>query len=353
MNTKIVATRFTIVPAVLLCAMAIPAQATPTPTPTPVPTPSCSPPCILPAGWTENFDDVTPPALPPDWLATNALGPPPFWLTSNSGVPSPPADTLPNAALIDDPTVVSDKRLDSRQVPLPPGFSTQLTFRHNFNLEASDTDPNLGFDGGVLEISTDGGNTFQDIIAAGGLFVVGGYNRTISTDRGSPIGGRQAWSGNSDGFITTVVDLGNLVLTDWRLRWRMASDNSGSGEGWRVDTVRVVSCLPVPCETPTPTPIPTPPSPTPTATPGLTTLSARGYKVQGQQAVDLSWNGATSNNIDIYRNGVLIATVPNIPGFYTDHIGARGKGSYTYKVCEAGTQNCSNEVTVRFGGPSP
>ena len=88
----------------------------------------------------------------------------------------------------------------------------------------------------------------------------------------------------------------------------------------------------------------------PTPTPGQITLIARGYKVQGQQAVDLSWNGATSNNIDIYRNGVLIATVPNIPGFYTDHIGVRGKGTYTYRVCEAGTQNCSNQVTVRFGG---
>jgi hypothetical protein len=72
--------------------------------------------------------------------------------------------------------------------------------------------------------------------------------------------------------------------------------------------------------------------------------------VQGQQRVDLSWNGATSNNIDVYRNGVLIATVPNIPGFYTDHIGARGKGTYTYRVCDASTQNCSNQVTVKFGG---
>jgi len=92
------------------------------------------------------------------------------------------------------------------------------------------------------------------------------------------------------------------------------------------------------------------PTATPTPTPGQITLSARGYKVQGQQTVDLSWNGAASNNIDIYRNGVLIGTVPNIPGFYTDHIGARGKGTYTYRVCEAGTQNCSNQVTVRFGG---
>ena len=97
-------------------------------------------------------------------------------------------------------------RLDSLPLFLfPTGFS--LTFRHNFNLEASSEDPNLGFDGGVLEISTDGGNTFQDILAAGGSFVMGGYNRTISTVRGSPIAGRQAWSGNSEGFITTVVNL--------------------------------------------------------------------------------------------------------------------------------------------------
>src|SRR4029077_20218513 len=82
------------------------------------PTPSCSPPCSLPVMWSENFDNVTPPALPPGWLATNAQGQPPFWITSNSGVPIPPADTLPNAAFIDDPAVVSDKRLYS--LPIPP-----------------------------------------------------------------------------------------------------------------------------------------------------------------------------------------------------------------------------------------
>ena len=114
------------------------------------------------------------------------------------------------------------------------------------------------------------------------------------------------------------------------------------------------TATPAPTPTPTPTPMPTAtptatPTPTPTPSPGQITLSARGYKVQGRQTVDLSWNGATSNNIDIYRNGALIATVPNIPGFYTDHIGARGNNSYTYRVCEAGTQHCSNEVTVRFG----
>ncbi len=122
------------------------------------------PPCTRhcePTTETENFDAVLPPALPQDWIATNAQGPPPQWVTSDSGVPTPPADTLPNAAFIDDPEVVSDKRLDSRNVAVFEGEVSWVTFRHNFNLEASDVDPNLGFDGGVLEVSVDGGNTFQ------------------------------------------------------------------------------------------------------------------------------------------------------------------------------------------------
>jgi plastocyanin len=243
----------------------------PGPTPTPIPTPSCPPPtrCYEVVVVSENFDNVTPPALPPDWLATNAQGPPPLWVTSNSGLPVPPADTLPNAAFIDDPDTVSDKRLDSLQFFFGV-LSPQITFRHNFNLEASDVDPNLGFDGGVLEISTDGGNTFQDILDAGGSFVAGGYNRIISNDRGSPIAGRQAWSGNSKGFITTMVNL-PFVANTIRLRWRMASDTSGSSEGWRVDTLYGAGCAPLPCPTPSPTPSPTPTPPiTPTSTPTVT-----------------------------------------------------------------------------------
>ena len=72
--------------------------------------------------------------------------------------------------------------------------------------------------------------------------------------------------------------------------------------------------------------------------------------MHGLQTVDLFWNGVTSANVDIYRNGVLIATVLNDGGAYTDHINRTGRGTYTYRVCEAGTGNCSNQVTVRFGG---
>src|SRR6266700_2702459 len=103
--------------------------------------------------------------------------------------------------------------------------------------------------------------------------------------------------------------------------------------------------------TPTPTPTPTPTAtPTPTPTPGEITLNAVGHRVRGVHTVDLSWTGATSANIDVYRDGAVVATTAN-DGFYTDSIGTKGRATYTYKVCEAGTQTCSNEVTVRFGGP--
>ncbi len=166
----------------------------------PRPTP-CPDRCSQLAVLAQNFDDVTPPVLPPDWLATNALGPPPLWVTSNSGLPMSTCGLhCPMLRSLMIQAVVSDKRLDSLHFPVS-GTGVQLTFEHNFNLEASDVDPNVGFDGGVLEMSFDGGNTFQDILAIGGSFSIGGYNRTISTDRGSPIAGRQAWSGNSGGFI--------------------------------------------------------------------------------------------------------------------------------------------------------
>jgi hypothetical protein len=107
---------------------------------------------------------------------------------------------------------------------------------------------------------------------------------------------------------------------------------------------------PTPTVTPTPTPTPTPTvTPTPTPTPAPLTLSASGRKVRGINTLDLSWTGGASAMVDVYRNGVVVATTAN-DGFYTDSTGNKGRATYTYKVCDAGTQICSNQVTVRFGG---
>lgn len=79
----------------------------------------------------------------------------------------------------------------------------------------------------------------------------------------------------------------------------------------------------------------------------LISASAQGYKVKGQQVVDLSWSGATGASVDILRNGSVINTVSN-SGSYTDQTGVKGSASYRYQVCESGSSNCSDEINVIF-----
>ena len=217
--------------------------------------PRCPNPSVV---FTENFDGITPPALPAGWTAINVIDPDGIlWVTSNDGDPFPSADSLPNAALVNDPDAISDKRLDSPSISIGSD-SAQLTFRQNLDLES-------GFDGGVLEISI-GGGAFQDILNAGGSFVVGGYAHTISSSFQSPIASRRAWSGYSGGFVTTTVNLPSAAAgQNIVLRWRLGSDNSDSAAGWRIDTIRISDCIAPGTPTPTPT-VTVPPSPTPTPT---------------------------------------------------------------------------------------
>lgn len=80
---------------------------------------------------------------------------------------------------------------------------------------------------------------------------------------------------------------------------------------------------------------------------GDISLSANGYKNKGSQVVDLSWSGTTATNIDVFRDGSIIATTAN-DGAYTDNLNVKGGGSYIYKVCDAGTTTCSADVSVVF-----
>jgi V8-like Glu-specific endopeptidase len=76
-------------------------------------------------------------------------------------------------------------------------------------------------------------------------------------------------------------------------------------------------------------------------------LSGTGSKVQGRWRADLSWTGSSASNITVFRNDSAIATVSN-SGSYVDQTDFRGGGSLTYRVCEAGTSTCSNNVTISF-----
>ncbi|OUS32264.1 alkaline serine protease [Thalassotalea sp. 42_200_T64] len=78
---------------------------------------------------------------------------------------------------------------------------------------------------------------------------------------------------------------------------------------------------------------------------GDVSLTANGYRAKGKNKVDLSWSGATTASVDIYKNGSLLTTTTN-DGAYTDSF--RTSGTYTYSVCDQDTSNCSADATVSF-----
>ena len=150
-------------------------------------------------------------------------------------------DTLPNAVFSPDPSSIGSNALISPSIPIL-STSARLTFHNSYSLESPNTGT-IGYDGGVLEIKI-GAGLFQDILAAGGSFVTNGYKRTISSSFSNPLAGRQAWSGNSGGFVTTIVNLPAAAAgQNIQLRWRCGSDSSVGSTGWYIDTVFISDAL--------------------------------------------------------------------------------------------------------------
>jgi hypothetical protein len=126
-----------------------------------------------------------------------------------------------------DPSTISDQYLSSASLITIP-INGQLRFWHSYQTEAN-------YDGGVVEISTDG-ISWNDL---GPYITQAGYNRTISSATGSPIGGRSAFSGNSGDYVETLVDLDSYSGQAVYIRFRMASDSSVSSLGWYLDDVAI------------------------------------------------------------------------------------------------------------------
>lgn len=179
----------------------------------------------------ENFDGVAAPTLPAGWTTT-ASGAQTAWSTDSAI-----RDASPNAAASTAAGANGVNELTSPVLALPLG-DAKLMFRNHHNLEASAT---MGFDGGVLEIKI-GAGAWTDIVTAGGSFVSGGYNFFLGSGYGNPLAGRRAWSGNSDGFITTIVNLPVAAAgRSVQFRWRCGTDGSIGGPGWRVDSIALVT----------------------------------------------------------------------------------------------------------------
>jgi subtilisin family serine protease len=77
------------------------------------------------------------------------------------------------------------------------------------------------------------------------------------------------------------------------------------------------------------------------------TLTGQSGKNRGFWVATLSWSGATSAEVDVYRQGSILLSTPN-SGSYTDVTSFKGGGSLTYKICEANTTICSGDLILSF-----
>ena len=136
-------------------------SATVTPSVTPTATPATPTPSPSPCGgviFSQNFDGGS--GLPPGWVSAIVSGDPPGWVISNVT-----PDTPPNCAFVVDQDGISDKVLDSPAIAIPTA-SAQLTFRNFYNTEYDPPPAEVFWDGGVLEVSINGG-PFLDVTDPG------------------------------------------------------------------------------------------------------------------------------------------------------------------------------------------
>lgn len=100
-----------------------------------------------------------------------------------------------------------------------------LAFYHHFETEG-------GWDGAVVEIDT--GDGWIDL---GPNFFINGYNSDIQENPASAISGQPAFTGNSNGFILSAIDLSAYGNREINIRFRFVSDGAMGGNGWYIDDI--------------------------------------------------------------------------------------------------------------------
>jgi hypothetical protein len=171
-------------------------------------------------------EQVTGSAISAPWAttATPAANP---WTVSSVASVSPP-----NSFYVENLTVAGDQRLmTTTDIALPAGTSPRLSFAHRFNTED-------GWDGGVVEISNNGGSSWTDL---GSNMITGGYNGTLGNAPTNALTNRSAFTGAISSFLTTTINLTPYAGQNIRIRFRFGSDDNTSAPsgipGWFVDNI--------------------------------------------------------------------------------------------------------------------
>ena len=189
---------------------------------------------------TATSDDFENPVLSePDW-ARESVGTTDQWELVNE-------DELLGSGTVwfaPDKETASDLSLITPSFSVPAETAFSMSWEHYYSFEPMSPLPLPGFgggyDGGVVEISVDGGE-WTDVLDAGGSFTGAGYNGAIDA-----LDGREGFTGTSAGLLDSAglvaegVDFGtSLAGSSVRLRFRVVTDELVGDYGWSVDNVSV------------------------------------------------------------------------------------------------------------------
>jgi hypothetical protein len=184
------------------------------------------------------LNEPVPAVLPSTWTATTTV-PAGGNLWAISSLQS---NSAPNAFFSENEGISTDKRLElTTGIAIPTGASVypKLSFAHRYNTED-------GWDGGVVEISTNGGTTWTDL---GANMLTNKYNGTLGAGAGNNLSNRAAFTGSVPAFINTSINLSAYNGQTAKIRFRFASDDNTAGTGtptgWFVDDINITNAATV------------------------------------------------------------------------------------------------------------
>jgi hypothetical protein len=119
-------------------------------------------------------------------------------------------------------------------------FILSFTHRHSFAYQWNpQTRQNSYWNGGVIELSRDKGNTWEDVRA----YAAPSYGGTLATNAGNNLGGRLAYVAKNPSWPmtdTVVLDFGkSLKGESVKLRFRFGSAWVFEAHGWELDNISV------------------------------------------------------------------------------------------------------------------
>ena len=187
-----------------------------------------------------------PAALAAEGFETGAPG----WTSSGSGSTWAPSSARVHSGAFSfyatAPGFVTDQRLTSPPIMLPSGqMPLSMQFWNYQDIESQGSagmDHLLGcWDGGIVEISTDGGSSWTQLPST--VLLTDPYDGAVDSSAGNPLAGLNAWCGQPQPWLNSVVDVGAYAGQTVRFRFRLGTDAGFGTEGWYVDDYLIQSCV--------------------------------------------------------------------------------------------------------------